>query len=142
MRRDSVKDAIARLRQLKKAEAGEAAWEYAVAMLPVAAKYKTPTDLAALLIVAVALYHTAASRNSQQFAAEFFVSTIQKRHRLLSDGTHTRDIFRALDLQPQKLQQYRQILLELPSRQLQCAFETVLQETAALRGGAGEAHND
>lgn len=132
MTRDDLNRAIARLRRLNKNAAGEAAWAYAVRMLPVAAKYRTPADLAALLVVALALYHTAVVRISEDRAFGTFVETLNREQRALS-AAGASEVFSGCSFYPQKLQQYRQVLLDSPPLLLQSAFEIAMHGTNALR---------
>jgi hypothetical protein len=125
MTRGDLNDAIGRLRKLNRDAAGVEAALCAERLLPVAAKYRTPADRAALLIVSLALYHSAVTRMTEEHGAAQFCATIEKRYEAFAQGAAAGEIFKTSPQYPQKLEQYRLVLIDLLKPILAAAFEIV-----------------
>ena len=83
MTRTQIDRAITRLRELNRESAGREAQDVASRLLPLAAQFKTPADMAALWVTAVTLYYAAATRSSQETGAATFAKIVQRRYELL-----------------------------------------------------------
>lgn len=111
------------LRQLNKSDAGEQAWSLAGRLIPISAQYRTPVDIAALLIVAIVAYHAAVICTSKADAAGIFCDLLERRREACARGASAREVLGAPFHLPEKLYKYRLVLFDVAQPLLQSAFE-------------------
>lgn len=132
MNRDDVKRAIARLRTLNRNAAAEAAKDYAMQLLPSAARYNTPADLAALATLSVALYYAAATRITGDHGVARLCALIEQRYRALRDGAPVEDVLRAGVDYPEELETHLRTITQLPRLLVLIGMEEVRQVVLPL----------
>lgn len=120
----AVNRAIARLRTLKPEALGEEAWEYAVRLLPEAGKRNTPTDLAAVSIMAIVLY-AAATHVSEDSGVSTICRILEAGQTYLTTGCSSADIFRPSQMYPERLENQMRALTQLPPLTVTSGIEAV-----------------
>lgn len=127
MDRKGVNRAIARLRTLNRQAAAKAAREYAAEMLPAAACYNTPADLAALATLSVGLYYAAATRTKEDRGADMLCALIEHRYNAIRDGAPVEDVLRESVDYPEELARHLHVMRQLPSLVVLSGMEAVRQ---------------
>lgn len=130
--RDEFNAAVMQLRQLSKSQAGEQSWALASRVIPVAAQYRTPVDIAALLIVAIVAYHAAVICTSAADAAAIFWDLLERRRQACAQGASAREVLGAPFHLPEKLYKYRLVLFDVAPPLLQSAFDVAISATTSL----------
>jgi hypothetical protein len=136
MTREDVNDAIARLRAMNRQAAGSKAYSFAATMLPVAAKYRTPRDLAALWILALSLYDAAGAESDDRENGVATLAAIpEERYARLLHSENEDSLFDSNAAYPEVLQNYARALSQLPRSLVASAFEAVIDSISPLLKG-------
>lgn len=126
MDRRELNRLIARLRTLNRDAAGIEAEHCAAQMLPVADRFRTPADLAALWILSLGLYYAAATRVADEYGAATLARLVEERFAQLEEGAASEDVFCEAVPYPENLENYRRALTQLPVSLVRAAMESVL----------------